>query len=74
MILLLLIVVAGTGGELLRRSHRRAGGRSGTDLRPAALIRLMSVPAPCKTVMWLGFLLVAIRFLLTAGDVSRWRT
>ncbi len=59
-ILLLLIVVAGTGGELCVARTMQAVGPA-TDLRPAALIRLI-VRTLQNGWMWLGFLLMAIGF------------
>jgi len=59
-ILLLLIVVAGTGGELCVARTMQAVGPA-TDLRPAALIRLI-VRALQDGWMWLGFLLMAVGF------------
>jgi len=59
-ILLLLIMVAGTGGELCVARTMQAVGPA-TDLRPAALIRLI-VRTLQNGWMWLGFLLMAIGF------------
>jgi len=59
-ILLLLIMVAGTGGELCVARTMQAVGPA-TDLRPAALIRLI-LRALQNGWMWLGFLLMAIGF------------
>jgi len=59
-ILLLLIVVAGTGGELCVARTMQAVGPA-SDLRPAALIRLI-VRALQNGWMWLGFLLMAVGF------------
>jgi len=59
-ILLLLIMVAGTGGELCVARTMQAVGPA-TDLRPAALIRLI-VRALQNGWMWLGFLLMAVGF------------
>ena len=59
-ILLLLIMVAGTGGELCVARAMQAVGPA-TDLRPAALIRLI-FRALKNGWMWLGFLLMAVGF------------
>lgn len=59
-ILLLLIMVAGTGGELCVARTMQAVGPA-TDLRPAALIRLI-LRALQNGWMWLGFLLMAVGF------------
>ncbi len=59
-ILLLLIVVAGTGGELCVARTMQAVGPA-TDLRPGALIRLI-LRALQNGWMWLGFLLMAVGF------------
>lgn len=72
-ILLLLIVVAGTGGELCVARTMQAVGPA-TDLRPAGLIRLI-VRALQNGWMWLGFLLMGIGFfslleMLSLEDVS----
>jgi uncharacterized membrane protein len=72
-ILLLLIVVAGTGGELCVARTMQAVGPA-TDLRPAGLIRLI-VRALQNGWMWLGFLLMAVGFfslleMLSLEDVS----
>jgi len=59
-ILLLLIMVAGTGGELCVARTMQAVGPA-TDLRPAGLIRLI-LRALQNGWMWLGFLLMAVGF------------
>jgi len=59
-ILLLLIMVAGTGGELCVARTMQAVGPA-TDLRPAALIRLI-LRALRNGWMWLGFLLMTVGF------------
>jgi len=59
-ILLFLIMVAGTGGELCVARAMQAVGPA-ADLRPAALIRLI-LRALQNGWMWLGFLLMAIGF------------
>jgi len=59
-ILLLLIVVAGTGGELCVARTMQAVGPA-TDLRPAGLIRLI-LRALQNGWMWLGLLLMAVGF------------
>jgi len=59
-ILLLLIMVAGTGGELcVARTMQTVG--PATDVRPAALVRL-SLRVLRIGWMWLGLLLMAIAF------------
>ena len=59
MILLFLIVVAGTGGELCIARTMKASGPA--DLRPGALIRL--VLRVLRTAwLWLGLLLMAVAF------------
>jgi len=59
-ILLLLIMVAGTGGELcVARAMQEVG--PATDLRPGGLIRLI-LRALQNGWMWLGFLLMAVGF------------
>ncbi len=59
-ILLLLIMVAGTGGELcVARAMQEVG--PATDLRPAGLIRVI-VRALQNGWMWFGVLLMAIGF------------
>ncbi|MGO9125226.1 MAG: EamA family transporter [Terriglobales bacterium] len=59
-ILLFLIMVAGTGGELCVARTMQAVGPA-TDLRPGALIRLI-LRALQNGWMWLGFLLMAVGF------------
>ena len=59
-ILLLLIVVAGTGGELCVARAMRAVGPA-TDIRPAALARLV-LGAMRIGWMWLGLSLMALAF------------
>ena len=59
-ILLLLIMVAGTGGELCVARAMQAVGPA-TDLRPAGLIRLI-LRALQNGWMWLGLLLMAVGF------------
>ena len=59
-ILLLLIVVAGTGGELCVARAMQAVGPA-SDFRPAALIRVM-LRALQNGWMWLGFLLMGVGF------------
>jgi uncharacterized membrane protein len=59
-ILLFLIMVAGTGGELCVARTMQAVGPA-TDLRPGALIRLI-LRALQNRWMWLGFLLMAVGF------------
>ena len=59
-ILLLLIMVAGTGGELCVARTMQAVGPA-TDLRPATLVRLI-LRALQNGWMWLGFLLMAVGF------------
>jgi uncharacterized membrane protein len=59
-ILLLLIMVAGTGGELcVARTMQTVG--PATDVRPAALVRLILRVLRIGW-MWLGLLLMAIAF------------
>jgi len=59
-IFLLLIVVAGTGGELCVARTMQAVGPA-TDLRPAALVRLIGRVLRSGW-MWLGLLLMAVGF------------
>jgi len=59
-ILLLLIMVAGTAGELCAARAMKAVGPA-TDFRPAGLLRL-SGRAMQNGWMWLGFLLMAVGF------------
>jgi len=59
-VLLLLIVVAGTGGELCVARAMRAVGPA-TNFQPAALLRLIR-RALQNGWMWLGFLLMAVGF------------
>jgi uncharacterized membrane protein len=59
-ILLLLIMVAGTGGELCVARTMQAVGPA-NDLRPAALVRLI-LRALQNGWMWLGLLLMAVGF------------
>jgi multidrug transporter EmrE-like cation transporter len=59
-ILLLLIVVAGTGGELCVARTMQAIGPA-TDIRPAALIRLLHRVLRIGW-MWLGLSLMALAF------------
>ena len=59
-ILLLLIMVAGTGGELCVARAMQAVGPA-ADLRPTGLIRLI-LRALQNGWMWLGFLLMGVGF------------
>jgi drug/metabolite transporter (DMT)-like permease len=59
-ILLLLIMVAGTGGELCVARAMQATGPA-TELRPGPMIRLL-VRAFQNGWMWLGFGLMAVGF------------
>jgi len=59
-ILLLLIVVAGTGGELCVARAMQAVGPA-TDFRPAALVQLILRVLRIGW-MWLGLLLMAVAF------------
>lgn len=59
-VLLLLIVIAGTGGELCVARTMRAIGPV-TDIRPAALLRLVRRAARIGW-MWLGLSLMALAF------------
>jgi len=59
-ILLLLIMVAGTGGELCVARTMRAVGPV-TDIRPASLVQLV-LRAGRIGWMWLGLLLMALAF------------
>jgi len=60
LILLLLIMLAGTGGELCVARAMQATGPA-EELRPRALIRLI-VRALQNGWMWLGLLLMAVGF------------
>jgi len=59
-ILLLLIVIAGTGGELCVARTMQAVGPA-ADLRPATLLQIVSRAARIGW-MWLGLLLMALAF------------
>jgi drug/metabolite transporter (DMT)-like permease len=66
--LLLLIVVAGTGGELcISRAMKTVGEVK--DFRPAALFRVI-VRAMHVGWMWIGFLLSIVAFLALLGALS----
>lgn len=67
-ILLLLIVTAGTGGELcISRAMKTVGEVK--DFRPVALFRVI-VRAMHVGWMWIGFLLSIVAFLALLGALS----
>jgi uncharacterized membrane protein len=67
-VLLLLIVVAGTGGELcISRAMKTVGEVK--DFRPVALFRVI-VRAMHVGWMWIGFLLSIVAFLALLGALS----
>jgi len=68
-ILLLLIVVAGTAGELCVARAMQAVGPA-TDFRPVGVLRLIA-RAMQNGWMWLGFLLMAIGFFSLLEMLSR---
>jgi drug/metabolite transporter (DMT)-like permease len=66
--LLLLIVIAGTGGELcISRAMKTVGEVK--DFRPVALFRVI-VRAMHVGWMWIGFLLSIVAFLALLGALS----
>jgi drug/metabolite transporter (DMT)-like permease len=67
-LLLLLIVVAGTSGELCVTRAMKTIGEV-TDFRPAALFRVL-VRAIQVPWMWLGIALMAIAFFSLLGALS----
>jgi len=67
-ILLLLIVVAGTGGELCVTRAMKTLGEV-TDFRPASLIRAV-LGALRIGWMWAGLLLMALAFFALLGALS----
>jgi uncharacterized membrane protein len=67
-VLLLLIVIAGTGGELcISRAMKTVGEVK--DFRPVALLRVI-VRATQVGWMWIGFLLSIVAFLALLGALS----
>jgi drug/metabolite transporter (DMT)-like permease len=67
-VLLLLIVIAGTGGELCISRAMKAVGEV-KDFRPVALFRVIG-RAMHVGWMWIGFLLSIVAFLALLGALS----